>query len=143
MSGVDRILLEVEHLPGSLADHDVADARFHERFDLASLEVNRGETFSRRDKQLVAARRVAVLMKVEAGTARNFSEPDHSMARVGVNPFSWRVSRRGGRRRGGLGKRTKTPPDIGDLRHGRHEKQCNCEKTGNAGHICSPKMYRQ
>src|SRR5262245_8536676 len=93
MGGVNGVVFDVENLPRLSADHYIACAPFDQKLDLASLEIDRGEPRLRRDDQLVAARSVAVLMKVETGPAGIFSQPDHAMAGVRVNPFSRRSIR--------------------------------------------------
>src|SRR5262245_57075673 len=77
-------------------------------------------------------------MKVKAGAARIFREPDHTMARVGVNPFCRRVLRSGRGRRGRLGSRADNRADIGRQQHSRNEKQCNRQTIGNVIHVHPP-----
>src|SRR5262245_12576621 len=121
MCGIDRVVLDVEDLARLPADHDAAHTSFNQRLDLARLEIDRGKPSLRRDDQLVAVRRVAVLMEVEAGAARIFGETDYAMSRVGVDPFPGRR-----RRRVGLRDRAGTPADISRQRYSRNEEQGSC-----------------
>src|SRR5262245_51916397 len=91
MSGINRPVFEVEDLARLPADDEVAGATIDQFFDLARLEVYRGDAAWSRDHHLVALGGVRVLVKIEAGAAGFTGEADYAMAGRRIDPFNRRL----------------------------------------------------
>src|SRR5262249_45386168 len=91
-------VFQIENLSRFPPDDKTARAAFDDQLDLACLEFDRGDAFGRGDDELVARRRVCVLVKVETCAARIAREPDDAMAGFGLDPFNRRFHRMGRRR---------------------------------------------